>query len=166
MAGRGCTILVKVLASDRSEDLTLPVALHSPLEVLRDQLVTLTNIQINDQVLILCDLSDPERNNDVVLERQNDNLSLRECGLQHGSVLTLHALGLSAEQRTVVLKSDLKHKMNALEAERPTLTLTTRISPARADHSYNGVIFDIETRGPYEVDVVSISVGGMLGRVV
>ena len=47
MSGRGCTITVKVLGSTTDstkgpEDLSLPVALHSPLEVLKDQLAELT----------------------------------------------------------------------------------------------------------------------------
>ena len=32
--------------------------------------------------------------------------------------------------------------------------------------SYNGVIFDVESTGPYEVDIMSISIAGMLNRVV
>lgn len=32
--------------------------------------------------------------------------------------------------------------------------------------SYNGVIFDVESTGPYEVDILSISIAGMLNRVV
>ncbi|RYY81638.1 hypothetical protein EON63_14990, partial [archaeon] len=33
-------------------------------------------------------------------------------------------------------------------------------------YSYNGIIFDVEARGPFEVTVQSISIAGMLGRVV
>ncbi len=33
-------------------------------------------------------------------------------------------------------------------------------------YSYNGVIFDVESCGPFEVDLLSLSVAGMLGRVV
>jgi hypothetical protein len=32
--------------------------------------------------------------------------------------------------------------------------------------SYNGIIFDVECHGPFEVDVISVSIGGMLGRIV
>ncbi len=32
--------------------------------------------------------------------------------------------------------------------------------------SYNGIIFDVSTNGPFEVDILSVSVAGMLGRVV
>lgn len=31
--------------------------------------------------------------------------------------------------------------------------------------SYNGIIFDVESKGPYEIEVVSVSIAGMLGRV-
>ncbi len=32
--------------------------------------------------------------------------------------------------------------------------------------SYNGVIFDVECQGPYDIEIKSLSVAGMLGRVV
>ena len=60
MAGRGCTIHIQLLSNRSAEDadaiddvteLSLPVALHSPLEVLHQQLETLTGIPANKQVL-------------------------------------------------------------------------------------------------------------------
>ena len=69
MAGRGAVITVELLGEEgNTEALHLPVALHSPLQVLKEQLEQLTSIPIRDQVLILCDLTDVERNNDVLLE--------------------------------------------------------------------------------------------------
>ncbi len=40
------------------EEISLPIALHSPLFVLKEQLAAYTNISIPNQVLILKDLSD------------------------------------------------------------------------------------------------------------
>jgi hypothetical protein len=56
-----------VLGVAEMEEMVLPVALHSPLEVLKEQMQDITNILMTDQVLILCDLNDPERNNDRLL---------------------------------------------------------------------------------------------------
>ncbi len=68
MAGRGVNIIVKVLGQGESGEMQLPVALHTPLEVLRVQLAQYTGIGVLDQMLILCDLSDPDRNKDVSLQ--------------------------------------------------------------------------------------------------
>ena len=153
-------------ASDNagSTNMSLPVALHSPLEVLKAQLEDITGISPQDQVLILCDLTDVERNNDILLSENNSSLS--ECGIRHGSTLTLHPLGMPAEIRRSLLKP-IVDKRNAKEA-RPELSisLSTPITAAQADHSYNGVIFDVISKGPYELSITSISVGGMLGLVV
>lgn len=176
MAGRGCTVCIKILggtvgATDVTEELSLPVALHSPLSVLKEQLEELTGIALADQVIILCDLTDVERNNDILLEGR-DYMSLRECGIKNGAVMTLHALGLSAELYAAARKlkmqkpiSDKTETVNEKEEDKKR-TLDTKITAAKADHSYNGVIFDVRCDGPYEVDLLSISVGGMLGRVV
>eukprot|EP01035_Chromulina_nebulosa_P025838 gene25838-33757_t len=182
MSGRGCTITVQVIggcfssssssfydsnpSSERTEDLSLPVALHSPLLVLKEQLQSLTGIPIADQVLILCDLSDIERNSDRLLQGLDD-YTLRECSITAGSFLTLHALGLSAEAKQKLTK---KVKNAGVDTEKATLagtihSLDTPITAAQANHSYNGVIFDVESTGPYEVDILSISIAGMLNRV-
>ncbi len=42
----------------------------------------------------------------------------------------------------------------------------TEINLLHNGNSYNGVIFDVESHGPFEVDLVSVSIAGMLGRVV
>lgn len=170
MAGRGCTIVIKVLGGStgngQTEDLSLPVALHSPLSVLKDQLESTVGIPVRDQVLILCDLTDPERNSDVLLFGR-DFLPLRDCGIRNGSVLTLHALGMSAEQKQKMTQESLAAENSKAQAgeEVEIFTLDTAITAAQANHSYNGVIFDVACLGPYEVNVTSVCVAGMLNRV-
>jgi len=172
MAGRGCVISIQLLSSEETEELHLPVALHSPLSVLRDQLQDLTNIAIRDQVLILLDLTDPERNNDLLLEGR-DFMTLRDIGFKHGSVLTLHALGMPAELKQKQTHEALKKKLEAERADKDMMlseeerkrSLATTITAAQANHSYNGVIFDVQCNGPYELELLSLSIGGMLGRV-
>jgi hypothetical protein len=177
MAGRGCTISVTILGGSggdgNNEELSLPVALHSPLEVLKEQLEELTGISMADQVIILCDLTDVERNNDILLEGR-DYMSLRECGIKNGSVLTLHALGMCAQRKQQMQHEALKNKLKktavnedvVLREEDIKRSLDTKISAAQANHSYNGIIFDVKNNGPYEIELQSISLGGMLGRVV
>jgi hypothetical protein len=38
----------------------------------------------------------------------------------------------------------------------PMYTLATRLGPKDANHSYNGIIFDVEAKAPYEVLVTSV----------
>eukprot|EP01035_Chromulina_nebulosa_P035963 gene35963-48374_t len=169
MAGRGCSIVIEVLggstSNDSVEELRLPVALHSPLEVLKEQLEQLVGISTESQVLILLDLTDPERNHDVLLIGR-DHESLRHCDIKNGSVLTLHALGLTAERKQKLTKDAIYKKTPLVDTNtEKTHSLITPIGPKEADHSFNGVIFDVMCKGPYEVDITSISIGGMLGRV-
>ena len=63
---------------------------------MKEQLATLTGIPVPDQVIILCDLNDVERNSDTLLNGR-EYFSLRDCGIVNGSILTLHALGMNAE---------------------------------------------------------------------
>ena len=64
-------------------------------------------------------------------------------------------------------KEDTLHRLHRQDREtEESYELTTSITAANADHSYNGIMFDVEARGPFEVYVISVSVGGMLGRVV
>lgn len=140
MAGRGCTITVTVLGGSGShtenQNISLPVALHSPLEVLKDQLEDITQIQPGDQVLILLDPSDPDGNSDVMLTGR-EYMSLRQCGIQNGSTLTLHALGMSAERQQkraggVDCKNEGANSLsNTQESEH---ILSTRVTAAQADH--------------------------------
>lgn len=174
MAGRGCIIHIKVLntgategGEESSTDLPLQVALHSPLEILRDEIERLTNIEKRDQVLILCDFTDPERNSDVLLDSERDSFSLRDCGIRNNSILTLHALGISAERRMRLMEEAFSKKKKESETSKiPLNVISTRITPAAANHSYNGIIFDIEVKTPHIISIDSISIGGMLGPVV
>jgi hypothetical protein len=179
MAGRGCTVSITILGgsgannaiTNTNEELSLPVAFHSPLSVLKEQLEVLTGIPTADQVVILCDLSDVERNNDRLLEGR-DYMTLRECGIRNGAVMTLHALGLSAERYAAERKQKMLKVTEVVDVnknvreEDKKRVLATKITAAKADHSYNGVLFDVKCNGPFEVDLLSVSVGGMLGRVV
>jgi hypothetical protein len=137
MAGRGCTITIKFLGGSTSqgrvEDISLPVALHSPLMVLKEQLHSLVLIAPNDQVLILCDLTDPERNSDVLLIGR-DHLPLKDCGIRHGSVLTLHALGMSAEKQQKMMASAFEAQLMEDQSSIPIYVLETAISAAEANH--------------------------------
>ncbi len=141
MAGRGCTITIKFLCGSANhglvEDISLPVALHSPLMVLKEQLHMLVSIAPNDQVLILCDLEDPERNSDILLIGR-DNLSLRDCGIEHGSILTLHALGMSAESQQKLLSAAFDSPVDPLDDDSPSRTLDTVITAAEANHRQVG----------------------------
>jgi hypothetical protein len=35
-------------------------------------------------------------------------------------------------------------------------TISSRVSPRDADHSYNGIVFNVKTKGPHEVSITSI----------
>jgi len=183
---RGCTVIVQLLnpssgggasssagaaggGSDISEEISLQVALHTPLGIFKSRLQDICGISADDQVLILCDLTDSDRNNDVHLGADYDNISLRDCRIRANSVLTLHALGVSAEKRALLLKDAADQKESQVEAFRKktngTAVLATPVTAAQADHSFNGIIFDLQSRGAYEVNIYSLSVAGMLGRV-
>jgi hypothetical protein len=139
MSGRGCTITIKILGGSTGngevEDMSLPVALHSPLLVLKEQLMDIVGIPLQDQVLILCDLTDPDRNNDKLLNGRDHN-TLRTCGIMNGSTLTLHALGISAEQKQQLTKDAMSNKKADCKDknEKPRITLSTPIGAADADH--------------------------------
>lgn len=140
MAGRGCTITIKILGgssgNDENEDMSLPVAFHSPLIVLREQLADLVGIPLTQQVLILCDLTDVERNHDRLLTGL-DHSSLQACGIESGSVLTLHALSMSAERKQKMAREALSNLNRKVDAdERPSYTLDTEITAANANHRY------------------------------
>jgi hypothetical protein len=139
MSGRGCTIVIKVLGGSLGngevEDLSLPVALHSPLIVLKEQLMSIVGIPTQAQVLILCDLTDPDRNSDVLLTGRDDT-TLRACGIRNGSTLTLHALGISAELKQKLTKDAMATKKGEAVSTMPRHVLNTPISAADANHRY------------------------------
>lgn len=170
MAGRGCNIRIEIiqrsLNENKREEISLTVALHSPLQVLKQQLETLTNIKTVDQVLILCDLSDLERNSDRLISHADD-LTLRECGIYNDCLITLHAMGLQTLPNNSLNSLNLKKKEeNELQKKKEDTkyVLNTPVTAAQANHSYNGIIFDIKSKC-LEIDIISISIGGMLGRV-
>lgn len=143
MAGRGCTIIVKLLGGSTGdgevEELCLPVALHSPLQVLKEQLMSIVGIPITAQVLILCDLSDPDRNSDVLLSGREGS-TLRACGIRNGSTLTLHALGISNERKLKLANDAWSKKAGPADSEEtPRIVLSTKISPAEANHRLDTV---------------------------
>jgi hypothetical protein len=43
--------------------------------------------------------------------------------------------------------------------------LKTPITPAQADHSFNAIIFDVMSVSNYDIEIKSVSIGGMLGRI-
>ena len=147
MAGRGCTIHLQVIGATDTDGnseiqtMSLPVALHSPLEILKAQIQEITGIETGNQVIILCDLSDPERNNDILLTGR-DFMTLAQCGIRTGSTLTLHPLGISNELQLKLSKSLQDAKGPVLKTE-DVITLSTPKTAAMADHSYSGVIFDV-----------------------
>ena len=140
MSGRGCTIIIKVLGGSSGvgevEEISLPVALHSPLQVLKEQLMDIVGIPLPAQVLILCDLTDPDRNSDVLLTGREGS-TLRSCGIRNGSTLTLHALGISAEQKQKLAKNALLNKVEKEDPNAPPkIILATPITAAEANHRY------------------------------
>lgn len=141
MANRGCTIVIKILGGSTGngdvEDMSLPVALHSPLQVLKEQLMDIIGIPVQDQVLILCNLSDPDRNSDILLSGRDFD-TLRTCGIRNGSTLTLHALGISAELKQHLTKQAMSagKETRADPNEKPRITLSTTIGAADADHRF------------------------------
>ena len=147
----------------------LPIALHSPLSVLKDQLFQSTGISPEVQVIILLDLTDPDGNRNQLLNGQ-EHLNLRDIGIRNNSVLTLHPLGITAEQQKrkfdeATEKKNLVKK-NAKSAEvKTTTTLNTPVTSAAADHSYNGIVFDLRVKTAHEVAIHSFKIGGMLGRI-
>jgi hypothetical protein len=129
------------------------------VEVLLEQLGNISKIPVEQQVLILLNLDDPDRNTDRVIDLEAaGHRSLREIGIVNNAVLTLHSLGAvkqSAKERRVIIakKPEIRHRLN------------TVVHPRQADHCFNGIIFNIASKGPYEVVIKSIFLGGMLGHI-
>lgn len=118
------------------------------------------------QVLILCDLSDRDRNRDQLLDGKYDHYSLYDCNIREGSILSLHPIGASSNKTEEEEGAEKASADSSCVPEVESHIISTPVSAAQADHSYNGIIFDIESKGPFELNVLSLSVGGMLGRVV
>ncbi len=171
MAGRGCTVTVRISRVVDEElvvdEITLPIALHSPLHVLKIMLQNISGISAEAQVLILCDLTDPDRNNDVHLEDSMDDSTLFQCGLREDSTLTLHSSGIGVPRNATNFRGKKNTAIVPVVTDRrPLKLITTRIAPGEANHSYNGVIFNVSSKSPFEVHLFSVFIGGMLGRIV
>ena len=165
MAGRGCNISIQVLRGGGNvETISLAVALHTPLSVLNDQLEKMTNIPVDLQVVILCDFTDVNRNNDVLLSE--DDHSLRACGIQEGSVLTVHHLVNTPSSNNNSNNNNAEAVSTSSVLPKDHYILNTDIDSPNADHSYNGLIFDVRAQGSYEVVIDAICLAGMLGRIV
>ena len=94
----------------------------------------IVGIPVSAQVLILCDLTDPDRNSDRLLSGWEAS-TLRACGIRNGAVLTLHALGISAEQKQKLTKDAWAKKDDGFDPyAAPRHTLPTYISAADANH--------------------------------
>lgn len=70
---------------------------------------------------------------------------------------------LVAEKKRRNLMALARARVASIMGERDTAE--TEIGPADADHSYSGIVFDVESKGSTEVVVDAIHVGGMLGEV-
>ncbi len=145
-------------------------------------------------MLIRCELSDPDRNHDRVLV--GDELTLRQLGVRHQDTLTLHQLGgelmtgqgssrelesgqgssqtqlleptksVIAEENAPNVNSTGDYAPDLSTGDANAFTVSSRISANNADHSYNGLVFDIEALDAYEVEITGIALAGMLGRLV
>jgi len=74
---------------------------------------------------------------------------------------------MSAEMKQRMTREALGKKIvPTLTNSQPIYMLSTPITAAQANHSYNGIIFDVMCKSPYQVNITAISVAGMLGRVV
>lgn len=75
------------------------------------------------------------------------------------------AAGPSSSRRASLAPSETRHTARLAEQATTQHVVSSRVTPARADHSFAGVIFDVHARSHHEVIVNSLFVGGMLGRV-
>lgn len=178
MAGRGVTVAVEFDGSH----FELHVAGHAPLYILMDELTEKTGVHAELQSLVLID---PEDETDSRL-LDDEELPLYTLGLRDGSRLLLTALeetpdfmdpadeggpdppGVCPDADTELAAqlfsldqpegSPRAKAPRALNA-RPSVyrrKLDTPIQPNRANHSFNGVMFDVKPKGPFEVVVSSI----------
>jgi hypothetical protein len=75
------------------------------------------------------------------------------------------------QTRTWLIAEKKKSELMALARARAASVVgdreiaETEIAPADADHSYSGVVFDVEAKGSTEVAIDAVHVAGMLGEV-
>ena len=183
MAGRG----INITCEFEGDLLCLNVARHAPLYILIDELSEKTGVQAELQSIVLIDEHD-ETDSRLL---DNGDIPLYHLGLRDGSRLILTALDDVADwQETEIVPVPKQAELTqdpmaeffllqppagspraaAPSSVSPTQAvhrrrLDTPIQPRRANHSFNGVMFDIKPNGPYEVMVSSMWVGGMMGSV-
>ncbi len=162
--------------------IVLDVARHAPLYILMDELEAKTGVHVERQSLVLID---PDDETDSLL-LDDDELPIHTFGVREGSRLLLTALEDTPEPENPLDLVDVPDPSvdaaadyvdaarffsleppegspratapRALNA-RPSVyrrRLDTPIQPNRANHSFNGVMFDVKPKGPFEVVVSSI----------
>jgi|EP01046_Picozoa_sp_COSAG06_P043313 hypothetical protein len=179
MAGRGINLSVEF----DGEHLQLNVARHAPLYILMDELAAKTGVAAELQSLVLIDEED-ETDSRLL---DNEDMPLYHLGVRDGSRLLLTALEDTPDWQEPTMVSDSRQEDIDADAEaaaqffvlepprgspramapkalesRPSVyrrRLDTPIQPRRANHSFNGVMFDVKPKGPFEVMVSSIWVG-------
>jgi len=147
MAGRGVRINVTIDAT--GEDIEVFIARHSPLSLLKQKLSRRTGIapRLQSLVLVLHDATDS-----MLLE--DDHELIQHLGITHGSRLLMSTLSevSPASQRSQVARALSVESPYEGSADRQAQRkLVTPVQPRDANHSYNGVMFDIKPKGPYEV---------------
>ena len=149
------------------------MALHSPVSVLKAQLAKLTQIAAHDQDLThVMEEWAQGANGQPVLSteeiRMTGDGALGSYGLRDGSVIRL--IPLSGFEEAVPdgedeEESETDAPAGLLEASMSSHSIMSTIGPAEADHSYNGILFDISAKAPFQVAITSVHVGGMLGHI-
>lgn len=168
----------------------LDVARHAPLYILMDELEAKTGVHVERQSLVLID---PDDETDSRL-LDDDEMPIYTFGVRDGSCLLLTALEEAIEPTDplelagvldpgvdAAADFDAAAQFFSLEPPegspratapralnaRPSVyrrRLDTPIQPNRANHSFNGVMFDVKPKGPFEVMVSSIWVRILLSR--
>jgi hypothetical protein len=177
MAGRGITVSVEF----EGVQFGLYVARHAPLYILTDELAEKTGVEPERQSLVLIDPED-ETDSQLLVDEE---MPLFTLGVRDGSRLLLTALeeapdfagprheaipnpGVDAdvELEAAAQLFTLEPPAGSPRATAPRALntrpsvyrrrLDTPIQPNRANHSFNGVMFDVKPKGPFEVMVSSL----------
>ena len=177
MAGRGITVTVEF----EGVQFGLYVARHAPLYILMDELAEKTGVEPERQSLVLID-PDDETDSQLL---EDEEMPLCRLDVRDGSRLLLTALDeppdfadprhkaipnpvvtADAELEAAAQLFALEPPANSPRATAPRALntrpsiyrrrLDTPIQPNRANHSFNGVMFDVKPKGPFEVVVSSL----------
>ena len=169
----------------------LSVALHSPLEVLQERLYQLTGITRAQQELSMSDraMIDPDRTLREYGTREGSVVKIRPrmftaskgagagAGAGAGTGTGAGTGARSSSLSSSCWSAGAGAEEKAAESNAPASVisrrhrhlhaglLTTPVTPSQSNHSYNGILFDVQAKGPHEVIIKSLCVGGMLGRV-